>query len=280
MVDLLLNLISSGMVSILMRVSEGKVSGRVSMLAANYLTCSGLALVFSLAGGVPPAEGLGRTVGLGLLGGLLYLLAFLLLQFNVGENGVVLSAAFMKLGLLVPVGLSVLLFGERPRPTQLLGFAVALGAILLITLKGERRESRTSGGTLWLVALLLCAGGANAMSKLFEQWGRPGWSEWFLTCIFGSALLMALAVAARRGERPGGRELFYGVLIGVPNYFASRFLLRALEQLPAVLVYPISNLGALALATLAGVTLFRERLDGRSWLGLGGIAAAVALLNL
>lgn len=280
MPDLVCTVLSSGVVSVLMRVSEGKVSGRVSMLAANYLTCSILAVAFALAAEAPPADGLGVSAGLGILGGAIYLLAFLLLQFNVGKNGVVLSAAFMKLGLLVPVLLAILLFGERPRPMQLLGFGVALGAILLITLKGTGENGRSLGGTVWLVALLLTAGGANAMSKLFEQWGQPGWSEWFLAFIFGSALLMALLTARSRRERMGWKELAYGALIGVPNYFASRFLLRALASLPAVLVYPTSNLGALAVTTLAGVTLFRERLDAPRWLGMAAIAAAVVLLNL
>lgn len=281
MIYLLLNIASSALVSVFMRLSEGKAAGRVSMLAANYLTCSGLALAYSLAGGRPPTGGLAVTAGLGVVGGVLYLLAFVLLQFNVGKNGVVLASAFMKLGLLVPVTLSVALFGESPTVAQGAGFAVAVAAILLMNWRSERNgDGRKSASAVWLVLLLLFAGGANAMSKVFGQWGAAGWSEWFLVFIFGSALVLALGVARRRGEKLGKRELLYGALIGVPNYFSSRFLLLALDSLPAVLVYPTSNMAALAAVTLVGVALFRERLDRRQWLGMAMILAALALLNL
>jgi drug/metabolite transporter (DMT)-like permease len=54
------------------------------------------------------------TVIMGGVNGALYLLGFVLLQYNTRKNGVVLSSVFIKLGLLVPMVLSVFLFREIP----------------------------------------------------------------------------------------------------------------------------------------------------------------------
>lgn len=49
MIYLLLAVISSMMVSVLMRLSETRIHNNVSMLACNYLMCTGLAALYAKA---------------------------------------------------------------------------------------------------------------------------------------------------------------------------------------------------------------------------------------
>ena len=72
----------------------------------------------------------------------------------------------------------------------------------------------------------------------------------------------------------------FGLLVGIPNYFSAKFLLGALETLPAVIVYPVYSVGSILVVTLAGVLLFRERLEKHQWVALGVILAALVLLNI
>ena len=81
-------------------------------------------------------------------------------------------------------------------------------------------------------------------------------------------------------ERPGKNELLYGALIGIPNFFSSRFLLGALGQIPAVVVYPTFSVATILLVTLTGVAAFKERLTAKQWIGLGVILVALVLLNI
>ena len=75
-------------------------------------------------------------------------------------------------------------------------------------------------------------------------------------------------------------ELLYGVLVGVPNYFCAKFLLKSLESIPAVIVYPTFSVATILVVTLAGVLVFRERLSKQQWTALGIILAALVLLNI
>ena len=92
--------------------------------------------------------------------------------------------------------------------------------------------------------------------------------------------VLCLALMLYKKQRPGRYELLFGVLIGVPNFFSARFLLRALGSLPAVIVYPTFSVATILVVTLAGVVFFGEKLTRRQWLALGAILAALVLLNI
>ena len=130
-----------------------------------------------------------------------------------------------------------------------------------------------------LVWLLLCGGMADAMSKIYEEIGWPSLAPQFLLFTFGTALPLCAALMLSKNERVGKWEWAFGLLIGIPNFFSSKFLLRALVDVPAVVAYPVYSVATILVVTLAGVVLFRERLEKKQWLGLGIILAALVLLN-
>ena len=81
-------------------------------------------------------------------------------------------------------------------------------------------------------------------------------------------------------ERIGRQELLDGILVGIPNYFSTRFLLLALGSLPAVIVYPAVSVGTIVLVSLAGFLLFGESLSRIKLLAMGIILLALVLLNI
>jgi len=276
MTYLLLAIFTSAMVSVIMRLSADKVKGNMGMLFVNYLTCL-LVAAANTDTLLPPTGGLAGTVGMGAVNGVLYLLAFVLFQSCIRTNGIVLSSVFMKLGLLVPIVVSVCFFGEMPALLQILGFAVAVGGIVLINYE---KGAAGMGFRANLLLLLLCAGGGDAMSKVFEEVGDPALSAHFLLFTFGMALVVCVALMLRKGERPGKWEILFGVCIGVPNFYTTHFLLRSLSDIPAVIAYPTYSVGTVLVVTLTGVLAFRERLRRQQWLALGVIAVALVLLNI
>ncbi len=279
MLHLILAVASSAMVSVTMRFSESKVKNGTAMLSVNYLMCLALAWFDGgCPGPIPDAPGLGLTLALGGINGLLYLAGFVLLQRSIHKNGVVLSSTFMKLGLLVSILIAVVFFGELPTVPQLLGFLIAVGAIVLIN---YRPTGEKAGNILGLLALMGANGLADGMSKCFEALGNEALSGHFLLYTFAAAFLCCLTLAwSRRQARPGKWELAFGALIGIPNFYSAKFLLGALQAIPAVIVYPAANVGTILTVTLAGVLLFREKLRARQWLALTLILIALALLNL
>ena len=275
---LILAILSSAMVSIVMRLSTDKISANLSMLATNYFVCSLLGAVY---GGfklvVPQVDGFSVTVWLGLLSGVLYLAGLVMFQTNTRTKGIVLSSVFMKLGLLVPIAASVLLFHEIPTNSQIAGFCIAVVAIVLINLK---KDGNGRGFGFGLIVMLLLSGGADVMAKVFDVFGPAQLSALYLFYTFATAFVLCVVLVVHKKERPGFQELLYGTLIGIPNFFSAKFLLAALTKLPAVVVYPSFSVATMLIVTLTGVAVFRERLSKVQWAALAAIIAALILLNI
>ena len=275
---LILAILSSAMVSIVMRLSTDKISANLSMLATNYFICSLLGAAF---GGfrlvLPQVEGFSVTVWLGLLSGVLYLAGLVMFQANTRSKGIVLSSVFMKLGLLVPIVASVLFFHESPTVSQITGFCIAVFAIVLINFK---KDGSGKGFGFGLIVMLLLSGGADVMAKVFDVFGPAALSALYLFYTFATAFALCVVLVVHKKERPGFRELLFGTLIGIPNFFSAKFLLAALTKLPAVVVYPSFSVGTMLIVTMTGVSVFRERLSKVQWAALAAIVVALILLNI
>ena len=266
---LILAIVCSSLVSLVMRASEKHSKNNLSMLAVNYIMCALLGALYTGPAKLFPAQdGLGQTLLLGAIGGVLFLGSFMLLQWNIHKNGVVLPATFMKLGVIIPTLMSILVFGEQPRLVQILGVVLAIIAIVTMQAKGDS----TARSTVSLLLLLLVTGFSNSMSKIFERIGQLAFSDHFLFYIFGVAFLLCAGLCLLKKQKLAAADVLFGIAI--------RFMLLSLSQVPAVVAYPSYSVSSIVLVTLVGVFAFREKLSRRKLAALGMILAALVLLNL
>ena len=277
MIYLILAILSSAGVSLVMRLSVDRIHNNISMLAAGYLSCTLLALLHTGASLQSfCTDGLPMTVGLAGLAGFLLLAGFVLLQLNVKVNGVVLSGIFSKLGVMIPFLISVFFFGERPLPLQVLGFLLGIGAIVLMH---TGQETQKAGSRAALLLLLLSNGLADAMSKIYEELGQANLQELYLLLSFLFAFLLSLLLVSYKKQKFTLADVGCGLLLGIPNYYSARFLIKALGTVPAVAAYPTYSVATILVITALGILLFKEKLSRRQALALLLILAALAFLN-
>ena len=183
----------------------------------------------------------------------------------------------MKLGVVVPTLASILFFGEVPRLAQIIGIVLAVAAILLIQLeKGSGRAKHALG----LVILLLAGGSTDVLSKIYEVLGNSALSDQYLLYTFFVALLLCALLAVLKGQKLTVKDIAFGLLVGVPNYFSARFLLLSLSAVPAVIAYPSYSVGTIVLITLVGRAAFGEKLSRRQFVAMGVILLSLVLLNV
>lgn len=280
MTYLLAAIISSAMVSICMRTSERYVRSTMAMFTANYAVCFAISRFYMGDTRLFASQsGMGTAVGLGVVSGVLYLVSFVLFRQSIRCNGVVLSSASMKLGaVLIPVIAAVLFFHERIKWLQLWGVVLAVLAILLINI--EKEDIRHGGKKSWLVILLTASGLSDTMTNIYKKTGTGALEDHYLSYTFLAALFLALVMALRKREQVRPADIFCGLLIGIPNYYSARFILLALGDVPAVIVYPVYSAGTIIVITLVGLAVFRERLSRQKMGALGLILAALILLHI
>ena len=278
MLYLILAIASSALVSIFIRLSENYVKNNISMLCMNYMMCLMLAVGYTGMDKVfETGEGFGTAIGLGVVNGILFLASFVLLQINVRRNGVVLSATFMKLGVLVPTLLSVIAFREKPEVQQVIGFLIALMAIVLINFEKGQGEA---GFKIGLLLLLLGGGSGDAMAKIYDEVGAAQFEEQFLCFTFASALVLCVILAIKKQQKLTKTDILFGLLVGIPNYFSARFLLKAVGEVPAVVAYPTYSVATIVVISLVGMLCFKEKITKRQQAAIGIILVALILLNV
>ena len=278
MVYLILAIISSSLVSIVMRVSGKYVRGNYGILAVNYVICATMAAFLSgVMNLFPRIEGFEFTVGLGIVTGFLYLAGLLLIKINIPKNGVVLSTIFQKLGLLVQLFISIVFFGEKPEVIQVVGIVLCLAAVIFINFE---KQQTAINFKLGLILILIGSGLCDGMSKVHEELGNNALSEHFLFYTFSVALILCIILILIQKEKVGLPELGFGILLGVPNFFSCRFLLKALTDVDAVIAFPTFSVATVVVVTLSGLLVFKEKLSKKQWFSMGMILVALVLLNV
>ena len=278
MLYLILAIVSSSLVSIVMRCSEKHVRGNYGILAVNYIICASMAAICSGVSNLfPKMEGFGFTLGLGIGTGAIYLAGLLLIKINIQKNGVVLSTIFQKLGLLVQLFISIVFFREKPEVIQIVGIILCLIAVVCINFEKEQTAIKFKLG---LILILVASGLCDGMSKVHEELGNANLSEHFLFYTFTVALLLCIILIIKQKEKVGLPELGFGILLGIPNFFSCRFLLKALNDVAAVIAFPTFSVATVVVVSLSGLIIFKEKLSKKQWMCLGMILIALVLLNI
>ena len=276
---LLLAIASSTLVSVAMRLSKNHIQNNMGMFIANYSACVILSRLFM--GGtqlLTTEDGIAMAVIQGIFSGFLYLASLFLMERNMRHNGIVLTSAFSKLGVLVPTLMAILVFRERPELMQLGGMVVALCAIGLIYFeKGAFAQGSRKG---LLLATLFVSGLTDAMANIYDKTGSALFKDHYLFYTFFAALMFAVLVNVKNRGKITGKEIGFGVLIGIPNYFSARFLLLALGSVPAVITYPVYSVATIVAISLSGLLFFKESISKRKAFALLLVIAALILLNL
>ena len=181
-------------------------------------------------------------------------------------------------------------FSEKYVQNKMGMFMVNYGMCFLLAqiFMGDSRIFTTQSG-IWfavllgvlsgaLLILLLISGITDSMANIYDKAGASSLKDHYLFYTFFAAFLIAGIFAVQ--QRIRSLDWTFGVLIGIPNYFSARFLLMAVGEVPAVIVYPAYSVTAIVIITLVGVSVFREKLSKKKAFALGLILVSLVLLNL
>lgn len=273
---LLLGIICSAMIAIVLRFSENHISNKMAMFASNYLVCVLCGLIYINPHQIEINYYFYFTLISGILSGILYLVCFVFTKINMEHNGIILTSTFNKLGVLIPTLMAILLFHDIPSLLQVIAIIIAVSAIVIIHFeKGAMKEGNKK---IYLILLLIIGGFVDSTTNLFKQYGHIDYENLYLVLTFFSAFVCALILSLK--NKWTYKDVIFGVLIGIPNYFSSKLVLMSLNTLRAIIVYPVYSVGTLCLITIVGLTVFKEHLSVKKIIALIMILIALCLLNI
>ncbi|HSG28361.1 MAG TPA: hypothetical protein VLA34_07755 [Candidatus Krumholzibacterium sp.] len=267
-------------IAVILKINEGRGGSRLVMMGANYIVASLLA--FALIRGDMGATDR-TTVLFGAGTGAVYVLSFLVFMAGIGRGPLAVPVTVMRLSVVVPVVTAIFAWNESPGLARWLGIILGLGAILFFgagVAGGRTEAARGTSRTFWLLmaGLFLSMGLASVLLKTFGVVSPGAPRMPFTWLLFTFAGVFTWIVILARRLTLDRRTFALGLALGVPNLFSTVFTLRALQSVPASVVFPFINVTVIFGATLLGLVVWRERLGRLSITGL--VLAAVALLLL
>ena len=282
MIALFLSVACSVTIAFILKFNEERAGDRMVVLAGNYLMAAFIGGMSLLS---EPQESFTLDLPIllfGMLVGVGFVVAFFAYMKSVKEVGVALATLIARISIVVPLILSATFYREIPTPLQFTGILITFITIYLFTrsIRGDKTKTYTAESLFYIFLLFFMLGFNDFSMKVFQEWQSPSQKSTFLFILFGMAALITWIWIAVKRSKIKKFDLGLGCILGVPNMFASYFLIDALQVLPGILVYPLVNVSIIGLTVLGGILLWREKINRLGWISLIFAAVAITLLSI
>ncbi|HCN07694.1 MAG TPA: hypothetical protein DIT01_07150 [Lentisphaeria bacterium] len=212
--------------------------------------------------------------------GIFYGASYLVVLATMKARGMAIALAVGNLSLFVPVVVGIG-FGERLSAWQYLGLAMTAGAVPLLSLATVTGEGISERPSWKLITVFFVLQGCGMSGNLIADRVLPETSvASYLTILFFVAGCICLC--ACRWLPGQGRKSVVGpgMLQGVLGATSTLGIMLALNLVSATVFFCGISIVGLVLSVTVAVTVWRERLAARAWIGLALAAAAIVFLHL
>ncbi|MFP4544021.1 MAG: hypothetical protein ACLFQU_07280 [Candidatus Kapaibacterium sp.] len=280
MIYLILTIICSTSIALLLKNNDVKRGNALYLLSGNYFLAGLIGLYLYLSD--PEAEFSVYSMLFGALLGITFLYSFFAFARSVNAAGTPLSTVSSRLSVIIPIALSILIYDEYPGLSKVGGFVFAIVTIILFyfSLRGHEGRKLVPKDLMYLLILLAGIGLNDFAMKVFSHWRPAAEKPLFVFMIFISAFVYTAIVIVLKNIPIERKTFTRGMILGVPNVFSTVFLLGALESLPGIVVYPVTNIGIILAVTFAALLIWRERLNRPGKLALIAGLFSILLLSL
>ena len=261
MFPLILTILCSTSITLILKYNDEKKGTPIVLLISNYFVATLISLSFLLLS--PSKTYSFSTMFFGAFLAFVFVFSFFVFTKAVAVAGAALASVSARLSVIIPIIFSMLIFHEQPKYNQITGFVFTLLTILLFyySLITSSQGKLALIDYFYLLFLLIGIGLNDFCLKIFEQTRPRTDTPFFLFSIFVFAFVYTSAYVLVKRIRVTRQTLLIGTVLGVPNIFSSFFLLGALAKLPAIIVYPVTNIGIILLTTLGAAIIWKERLN-------------------
>jgi drug/metabolite transporter (DMT)-like permease len=261
MISLFLTIICSSSIALILKHNDEHNGDPLLLLAGNYFIAALLSFGYVITD--HHASVSVETVIFGLLIAILFVASFFAFAKAVRAAGTALATVSSRLSVVVPLLFSIIVFGEDPSKYQLLGIIIAIVTILLFyfSLRTDGSQKLHYIDYFYLLAVLFGIGLNDFAMKVFQQWRPQADKSYFMMIIFSAATVYTFIVILIKNIPLNRRVLIRGGILGIPNMFSTFFILLALTQLPAIVVYPMTNIGIILLTTIGAAMIWKEKLN-------------------
>jgi drug/metabolite transporter (DMT)-like permease len=277
--SLLLATVSSATIALLFKISSKHAYNEALISMANYGMASVIAFIMFIQDYQNISQAILPTVLLGVLTGLFFFSSFYFYQRCVAQSGASLAGMFGKLGILVPMLLSIVIWRELPSQWATVGILLSFLSIVIVNWS-DTSQITLKSKMVYLLLLFAFGGIGEFFNKIFQYYMPVENKGLFLFCVFFSALLFASLFVVYKKTPLKWQAMKWGIVVGIPNLMSSFFLIDALHSLKATIVFPFYSAGSIFLIFVLSFILFQEKIKRKDQIAMAITMMSLVLLNL
>lgn len=285
----------AAMFSVLFKIFHIKGIDSNQAIFFNYLSAFVFGLIFSFNGGmaVNPIKSFWFVPVLCI--GLVFVLGMVMLSESTKRVGVAISTVCSRASMIIPILVSYIMIegSDKPKwlPICLIIIAMTLTVWTNTSSGGPRMSFRD---VIAPISVFIMFGLSNSMIKVVQHKisaTRIGVPEHevnseislvtamiFLTAMLLSSYSFFLKDKSGNRSELKLKNVLGGVALGTVNYFCTYLLMLSMKSIDSSILFPLHNIGIVAIGTLVGVMAFHEKMRLHQVIGIIIAAGAIAWL--
>lgn len=286
-------IVSYFLANILQNNLSDSLEGRIYPANLFQMTWMILAIiVFSIIGTIDGGLGFSKfTMVMGGFAGICNVLGGLCLLGALATGPLSITILIFSMYVVVPPLLAMVFLNEQATKAQLIGMVLII-VVLFISNLGKERTEEKKGRFWWLLCIGSVLGiGLSSYFMKLHQYRLPDQEIWeYSICNYCMGALLAFLAFCYFRNRDRKKQStpyhfslrsFFGPAIGmaVSEGVANLGNLYNASRIPAIVLYPVTQLGTLMMTVLFGVFFLKEKLTRNSVICLTLGMIAIVLMN-
>ena len=270
MIFLLLSILASTAIFVLFRsFSKYKVDS-LQAIVINYFTACICGLVFNSSkvsiSGIVSSDWFYATIILGFL----FIFIFYVMALTSQRNGLSVASVATKMSVIIPIIFGIIVYEESTGFFKTTGIILALIAVYLTSIKPK--EKIVLNKNIYLPIVLFF--GAGIIDTSINYFAPEDKIPLFSATIFAFAALIGTTILFYKSYLKKSqfklKSIPFGIALGIANYSSIYFLLKALrvKGYESSSIFTINNVAIIAITTLIGLMLFKEKIATNNWIGI------------
>ena len=196
------------------------------------------------------------------------------------RTGVSITSVAVKMSMAISMGLMIVLYHESVTWLKIGGIIFAILGVIIMSYErraksDDDRNPSLISRNLILFAIFLGCGLLDVVLNYVQSFHLQHLSTSLFSAfglgmagVFGGIVLLVNIL--RKKEKFEKKSIIAGVLLGIPNYFSIYYLIKSYSSTPwsDSTVLAVLNVATVITSTLAGLLLFKEKLNLQKSVGM------------
>lgn len=282
MIYLILSVLASTGIFIVFKLFKTYKINTLQAIVVNYITAFVCGIIHSDSK-IKPIDIVNSDWFIGvLILGFLFISVFNVMALTAQRNGLSVASVASKMSVIIPIIFGIYVYKESFETQKIIGISLALIAVYLTSIKPTKASA---SNTSMLLPILLFLG-SGTIDTTINYFAPDDKIPLFSALIFGFAFIIGACILIynyfKEKQKFQLKAIPFGVLLGLINYASIYFLLKALriDGLESSTLFTINNVAIVALSTLIGLLLFKEKISIKNWIGIILAIISIALVTL